>query len=179
MTAQTPSPKDRVSQRIMERLEDLGLSARDFARKMGRGDGWINGIKTRRNALQLEDLDRAAYHLRLTASDLVRRGDELFDLRPTESRMVRAIRLLPPVIQDYIVTLTEYLVGVTPDEVDHLTAFRALPEKKREAIRYWTKVLTLGGDDERALPDLSDLPRIGAGSKLPTRAPAHGHRRKG
>ena len=36
--------------------------------------------------------------------------DELWELRPTEMRLVRAVRALPPVLRDHLVTLAEYLV---------------------------------------------------------------------
>ena len=164
MVAREPTAKERVRDRIVERLDDLRMKDGQFAIKMGHKAGWINAIRDGRNALQLEDLDRAAFHLRMTPGDLVRRSGELYELRPTESRLVIAIRLLPHVIQDYLVTLAEFLVGVFPEEVDFLHDYRELGEKQRTLIRHWTRVMRLGGGDAQDLPVLDDLPGSIAGS---------------
>lgn len=178
MVTREPSAKDRVRDRLVERLDELGMTAKTFGAKMGKdsGSSWFNAIKAGRNALQLEDLDRAAFHLRLTPSDLVRRGTDLFELRPTESRVIRAIRLLPPIIQDYLVTLAEFLVGVFPEEVDFLHEYRELGEKQRALIRHWAHVMKLGGGDEQDLPVLDDLPGTAAGNATRAGAPKN-HRR--
>ena len=180
MTASDVTAKERVSQRIKERLDELGMNARAFARKMGYKDGWINAIKDGRNALQLEDLDRAAFHLRTTAGDLIRRGDELYDLRPSEARLVRALRLLPPVIQDYLVTLTEYLVGVLPEEVGLLEEFRDLGDDQQAQIRRWVHVMHIAGPrgaHAPEAPNLDDLSSLVRGSGPTTHAPARGRKR--
>jgi len=77
------------------------MTARAFAEKCGgKKDGWINAIKKGRNSLKLEHLDTVAHVLRMTTGDLVREGNAGWDLRPTELRVVQALRLLPFALQD-------------------------------------------------------------------------------
>ena len=155
--------KLRVRDRILARLDELGMTGREFAKRVGGyKDGWFNAIKKGRNALALADLDSAAAVLKTTPGELVRRGEEGWDLRPSEARMIRAMRLLPPVIQDDLIQLTEYLVGVSPDEVEMLNEYRELTTGQQSLVRHWIHVMPLAGElePERALP--ADLPQTTA-----------------
>jgi len=138
--------RHRVQRRIQERLAELGMTGRKFAAQFGHKDGWVNAILGGRNALKLDDLDRAAHVLKMTAGDLVRQGEDAWDLRPTEMRLIRALRLLPPTLQDHLVILAEYLIGVLPDEIEHLAEFRELTDEQRGWIRHWTHVFLIAGE---------------------------------
>lgn len=135
--------RQRVQERIHERLDELGMTGRAFAKHFGHKDGWINAIRDGRNALKLDDLDLAAHVLKTTAGDLVRLGDEAWDLRPTEMRLIRALRLLPYSLQDHLMILTEYLVGVTPDEIELVQRIRALPTDERQRLQHGLDLLEL------------------------------------
>lgn len=154
--------RERVRLRIIERLNDLGMTGRDFAKHFGHKDGWINAIRDGRNRLNLDDLDIAARVLKTTPGDLVRRGHEAWDLRPTEMRLMRAFRELPPTIQDYLVTLADYLVGVLPDEVVLLNEYRELTAKQQARIRHWTHVMLIAGEPDQGSEAPADLGGIDA-----------------
>lgn len=131
----------RVSRRITERLKERGLTGRALAQRLSHGDGWISGIKLGKWALGLDELDEAAEFLGLTPSDLVRKDGGLWELQPTEQRLVRALRALPPILRDHLVTLAEYLMGVAPDELEMLIAYRQLSPDERRRIQHGVDVL--------------------------------------
>ena len=66
---------------------------------------------------------------------------ELCELRPTEMRLVRAVRGLPPALRDHLVTLAEYLIGVVPDEIEFLNAYRLLTPEEQVRVRHGVEVL--------------------------------------
>ena len=132
----------RVSRRIAARLHEIGLTARAFAHELNHVDGWISGIKNGKWALGLDELDEAARVLRLTPSELVRNDEsELWELRPTEGRLLRAVRQLPPVLRDHLVAHAEFLMGVAPPELDFLIDYRKLTNEEQQRIRHWVDVL--------------------------------------
>ncbi len=143
MTASESGAPKRVRDRIAARLDDLGMTGRAFAAKLGKGDGWINGILTERNSLRLEHLDQAAEVLKFTPGDLVRRGNEAWDLNHHEEHLIRALRFLPPSLQVQIVTMTEYLVGVTPAEAELLRRLRTLDEDEKMRLFHGLDLLEL------------------------------------
>lgn len=110
----------RVRETIRRRMDELGLTARSIAHRFTphRSDGWISNVLKGRQGLSLDDLDTVADALDLPPSALVKEaGSALEELRPTEARMVRAIRELPPALRDYLVVLAEYLIGALPSDM--------------------------------------------------------------
>jgi hypothetical protein len=135
--------------------QDFG---RAFSAREGEGHGyqWASNILTGRARLSLDELDEAARILKTTAASLVKSDFETAEyLTPTEHRILEAIRALPPPIRDHVQILAEYLVGVAPEEVDHLMEFRELMPGEREKIQHWTHALKLAREP---MPELAILP---------------------
>lgn len=134
--------RERVRARLRQALADKGLSGRAFGKRLGHGDQWVSNLLNGKFALSLDELDATASIVGRTPSDLVRREeDELWELRPTEMRLVRAVRGLPPALRDHLVTLAEYLIGVVPDEIDFLNAYRLLTPEEQLRVRHGVDVL--------------------------------------
>ena len=153
---------ERVSRRIWQRLHERGVTGRALAQRLNHGDGWSTGIKQGKWALGLDELDEAATFLQLTPSELVRNdSNELVELRPTEQRLLRAVRQLPPVLRDHLVTHAEFLAGVSPPELEFLLAYRQLTPEEQRRIQHGVDVL-------RATQ--SAAPRIEAREHLPETA---------
>lgn len=124
--------RKRVADRIRTRLEELGMTGRAFAQALGHGDAWISNLLSYKFALSMNEIDKAADVLKLPPGELVRLTEESWDLTPTEMRVVRALRMLAPVVRDHLRVLAELLVGATPAEVDHLLAWRLLEPEDQE-----------------------------------------------
>ena len=153
----------RVADRIKARLEDLGMTGRAFARQMGHRDSWISHLLAYKFALSLEQLDKAAYVLKLAPGELVREAEEAWDLTPTEMRVVRSLRMLPPAVRDHVVILADYLVGVTPDEVELLKKIRHLEAEDLMKFDHWIDVTLLRlhreqGSEARSGPATTSAP---------------------
>lgn len=133
---------ERVRARLRQFLADDGVTGRAFAKRVGHSEQWVSNLLNGRVALALDDLDAAAAAVRRTPSELVRKDEgDLWELRPTEMRLVRAVRELPPALRDHLVTLAEYLVGVVPDEIDFLNAYRQLTPDEQTRVRHGVEVL--------------------------------------
>ena len=133
---------ERVRARLRHLLANDGVTGRAFAKRVGHSEQWVSNLLNGRVALALDDLDAAATALGRTPSELVRKDeDELWELRPTEMRLVRATRQLPPVLRDHLVVLAEYLAGVVPDEIEFLNAYRLLTPEEQTRVRYGVDVL--------------------------------------
>lgn len=141
----------RVSARIKQRLEELGTTNRAFGQSLGRNDAWVSSLLSNKFDLLLRELDRVASVLRLPAGELVRFSDEAWDLTPTEMRVVRSLRMLPPVVRDHIMLLADYLVGATPPEIEFLQRVRRLEDEDRRRIVHWVDV-SLGASPTTARP---------------------------
>lgn len=106
------------------------MTQREFARRMEHGDQWASNLLNGDFTLTMEDLDPAGKALNVPPSELVRIHDEPWELTPTEMRVVRALRMLPPVIREQWATVTDFLVGASPEEGALLTRIRQLlPEE--------------------------------------------------
>lgn len=152
-----PDARTRVRQRIVRLLEDRGKTQRAFAKALGHGDQWASNLLSGRFSLSLEDFDSAAKFLGVPASELVRVSDEPWELSPTEMRVVRALRMLPPAVRDHLVMLTDYLIGATPDEVELLKRVRQLTTEELRQIEHWIDVTLLAQDVEPKLATHGDL----------------------
>ena len=132
-----PDAKTRLRQRIARLLEDRGKTQRALAVHLGHGDQWASNLMSGRHALAWTDLDRVAQFLRVPPSELVRLSDDPWELTPTEMRVVRAMRMLPPPVRDHFATMIDYTVGSTPDEIQLLTRLRELTPENLDVVEHW------------------------------------------
>lgn len=130
-------PATRVRQRIARLLEDRGFTQRQMAKSLGHGDQWASNLLSGRSQLTWDDFDKVAKFLRVPPSELVRLSEDAWELTPTEMRVVRALRMLPVIVRDHLVTLADYLVGATPDEVELLAQVRALTEEEMQGLQHY------------------------------------------
>ena len=113
MPQHTDAPA-RVRQRIARLLEDRGRTQRALAHHLGHGDQWVSNLMAGRHVLSLKELDRVADFFNVPPGEIVRVADEPWELTPTEMRVVRALRMLPPAIRDHLVTLADTWFGPPP-----------------------------------------------------------------
>lgn len=186
---------ERVRLAIIRRKNDLGMTNREFGRKFstpdgkGHGDQWSSNLLSPKQStsLSLQELDEAARILKTTAAELVRSPfDHSEYLTPTEHRILEAMRALPPPIRDHFLMLAEYLIGVAPDEIDHLLEFRSLGVAEKQKVQHWTHALTLAREPLPELPVLLDRsetatrPSVGAARsrRAHQAGPMRGHRKR-
>lgn len=159
MTPQTVNAAHRATTRIKARLEELGMTGREFARQLNdHKDAWMSNLLAGKFALSLTELDKAAAILRVPPGELVRDAEEGWDLAPTERRLVRALRLLPPPVRDHLVILADYLVGVTPEEVDLLHDIRRLTGAELDRLQHYVRVIRLTQGSARETAAHQDPP---------------------
>lgn len=132
--------RTRVRQRIARLLEDRGFTNRLYAKKVDHREQWVSNLLNGKFTPKLDELDKLAAPLGVPASELVRHAEDLWELNPTEMRVIRAVRQLPPAVRDHLVTLADYLMGVTPDEIDLIRRIRALEGADRVVIEKWLEV---------------------------------------
>lgn len=137
----TTDPRTRIRQRIRRLLEDRAKTNRALGQWLGHGDQWVSNLLAGRFALSLDELDRVATFLRVPPSEIVRESDDPWELTPSEMRMIRALRMLPEAVRDHLVTLADYLIGTTPDEVELLKTIRELSVENRQTVGRWTDAL--------------------------------------
>lgn len=162
-----PNARHRVCQRIKRLLEERGQTNRAFGQWMGHKDQWVSNLLAGRFPLGLDELDRAAAFLNVPPGDLIRIVDEPWELSPTEIRVVRALRMLPAPVRDHYMLLADYLVGVTPAEVDLLAKLRKLDPDELRRVNHWTDVTLFA---RAPAPGPVDLPGLEGASAPP--APA-------
>lgn len=177
MPADPPDAQTRIRQRIARLLDDRGYTQRAMAKALGHGDQWASNLLSGRSRLSWEDLDVVAKFLKVPPGEIVRVSDEPWELAPHEMRMVRALRMLPPTVRDHLVTMADYMIGATPEEVEELRDLRELNEENRRLVRRWTEVTLrtqreseprlLTPDDLRVIAEPRDVPtkRIPRGRK--------------
>src|SRR3990167_7636436 len=136
----TPDAATRVRQRIARLLDDRGHTQRAFAQALGHGDQWASNLLSGRSQLSWDDLDRTAQFFGVPPGEIVRVSDEPWELSPTEMRLVRALRMLPPTVRDHLVTLADYLIGVVPEEIDRLTMMRELNADDLRVVDQWIEM---------------------------------------
>lgn len=163
--------RTRVRQRIARLLEDRGWTNRRYAQAIDHREQWVSNMLAGRFSPKLDELDRLANPLGVPASELVRQAEDLWELSPSEMRVMRALRMLPPVVRDHFVTLADYLVGVTPDEIDLLRRIRDLEDPEREVIDHWLRVRPLLPALPPAEPPPGDTPAVGG--RRPERRARH------
>lgn len=156
------TPRTRIRQRIRRLLEEHGKTQREFARFLGHGDQWASNLLRGEFTLSLDELDRVAAFFNVPPGWIVRVSDEPWELSPTEMRVVRALRMLPPSIRDHLVTLADYLIGTTPEEIELLRKIRQLKPEEVQTFERWIGVTLLRLGDGSAPEHHAD--REGAGS---------------
>lgn len=144
--------RTRVRQRIKRLLDERGRTQREFATALGHGDTWASNLLRGEFALSLDQLDDVAAFLKVPPGEIVRVADEPWELSPTEMRMVRALRMLPPPVRDQLVLMADYLIGVTPDEVERLRRIRQLGEDQWAVVDHWIEMKLLEQAHEPARP---------------------------
>jgi transcriptional regulator with XRE-family HTH domain len=155
--------KQRVARRITARLDELGWTQQYFADQLGHKGNWVSALKQGKFALSLEELDTVAHLLKLTPGDLTRADDDpVLDLRPSERRLLHAVRELPPPIRDHMILLSEYLIGVAPDEIGMLQQFRRLTPEEQARIGHWIDAMLDERARARARPIPADPPQASA-----------------
>jgi len=172
--------RERVRLAIRRRLDDLGMTGRAFGRSFsanhGKGhvDTWVSGLLNGQFALSLDELDEAARILETKASELVRSPHDHSDyLSPAEYELLTTVRSLPPVMREVLVTLAQYLVGVTPAEIEFLDEYRDLTDDEQGRVRHWTRALRIA---RAPTPDLAILPGPAGTSVPPDVAKTRRHR---
>lgn len=158
------TPRTRIRQRIKRLLEDRGRTQRDFAKFLGHGDQWASNLLRGEFTLSLDELDRTAQFFGVPPGEIVRVSEEPWELSPTEMRVVRALRTLPPPVRDTFAQLADWTIGVLPDELDLLMIIRRLDDDGRQALSHWAELKTVEQAHARTAPDRADLPS-GAGGQ--------------
>ncbi len=165
-----PDARTRIRQRIKRLLEQRGQTNRAFAKWLGHGDQWASNLLAGRFALSLDELDRAASFLNVPPSDLVRLSDaDGVELSPSERRVVEAMRTLPTPVRDHLMLLADYLVGVTPAEVELLATLRRLGPDELRRVSHWADVQVTGRGTGPVLVDPGDPAQEETPRVLPTR----------
>lgn len=153
----------RVSARIKARLEELGMTNREFAKRVGpHRDAWVSNLLGNKFALSLRELDKAAEILGVPSGELVRGEDDAWELTPTEKHIVRTLRLVPSrVIVDSFAALADHVAGVTPDEVDLLREIRTFDVWELQRLRNYLAGVLQSRGTGHGREDHSDPPRSG------------------
>jgi hypothetical protein len=172
--------RTRVRQRIKRLLEDRGKTNREFGKWLGHKDQWVSNLLAGKFALSLDELDRAALFFHVPPGELVRVSDEPWELNAGEMRTVRALRMLPPVVRDHVITLADYLVGATPEEVTILKGVRELSDEDVRVLESWIRVRIQLQDSalatlEHRAPD-PPTPPAGGGTRLKLHRRTRGRR---
>lgn len=157
--------RDRVRIAIKNRLLELGMTGRAFGRAFSANEGkghvdtWVSSLLKGQFALSLDELDEAARILKLHASDLVRTPyEQAHFLTADEDELIQDFRQLPTAIRRHLVTLTQYLRGVVPEEIDFLDEYRELTDDERAKVQHWTRALLIARAPVPGLAILPDLP---------------------
>ena len=138
----------RIRKRIRDRLDDLGMTARELAIACGNSDGWISGLLDGRQGLHWKDFDRVAEKLGLSPSELVRYDDsELRELTPSEMRVLRHFQEWPESIRHRWLDVLDYFSSTAPDRetAGLLVHLRDTPKSLRAATLDWLSRLAREG----------------------------------
>lgn len=157
-TVATSEARTRIRQRIRRLLEDRGKTNRALAQWLGHGDQWVSNLLAGRFSLSLDELDRVAKFFNVPPGEIVRTSDEPWELSPTEMRVVRALRMLPPPVRDHYATLLDYTIGTTPDEIGLLTRIRELSEENLAVVERWIDLKRFEQAHAQTTPDRDTPP---------------------
>lgn len=132
--------KERIRLRLMARLDELGMTGREFA-VLVRGeesDSWISGILSGAQALGWKHFDTACRVLNLSPAEMVRHDeDTVRELTPSEMRLLRHYQAWPRQVQALWLTMLDYFAQQMPDAETArvLEAWEALPAGDRRRLR--------------------------------------------
>lgn len=168
--------KDRVRGTIRERLDALGMTARELARAVRTDattdrevDAWISGILKGSQGLSWKYFDAVADTLGLAPSDLVRYDDaEVREVTPREMRLLRHYREWPVEMQERWLAMLDHFAATVPDKdtARLLDYIRATPRGLRRPTLHWLMRLLEGGIQPEQLVD-ADAPGSSEASDEP------------
>ena len=153
-----PDARTRVRQRIKRLLDDRGFTQGAFARALGHRDQWASNFFKGAFSLSLDQLDDAATFLGVTPGEIVRVSDEPWELTPTEMRMIRALRMLPAPVREMVVTQTDYMVGVVPEEAELIVKIRNLTDEEYDGMWHYVGSMEASRDAAHRKAKLADQP---------------------
>lgn len=144
----------RVRARIRARLDELGMTGREVAHAVGKGDAWISGILTGYQNLAWEDLDAVCEKLGLSPGELVRHDDAVVrELTPREMKLLQHYQTWPTDMQDRWLLMLEFFAASVPDKdtANLLDRVRVLPRSIRRPVLAWLLRLLEEGTPPEAL----------------------------
>lgn len=130
----------RIRRRIRARLDQLDMTAREFARAIGHDDAWASGVLKGTHGIHWKDFDAICRKLRLEPSELVRLDDsELRELTPSEMRLLNHYRATPDIIRRHLLEILDYFAAqpMDPEVASFLDRFRSLPRSLRRPTLAW------------------------------------------
>lgn len=95
-------PSARARERLRLALDQDGWTQRELAKRVGKSQPWLQKILTGENALRLDDIDTVARALSIPPAELIREsGNELIEVSPAETQLLRSYRALAPEIRQH------------------------------------------------------------------------------
>lgn len=168
--------RERVRLALKQRLADRGITNRAFGKGFsanhGKGhvDTWVSGLLKGTFGLSLDELDEAAKLVECSPAELVKSPLEYAEyLTPSEYRFLLNLRELPPAIRDHVMMLTEYLIGVAPEEINYLLEYRKLNDDEQRKIQHWTHAVRMSREPVPGRADPVDLPETTRQPPVPRR----------
>jgi transcriptional regulator with XRE-family HTH domain len=165
----------RIRRRIRDRLDELGMTARELARSVGHDDAWISGILKGAQGLHWKDFDAVADKLRMSPSELVRHDDDVVrELAPHEMRFLGHYQLLPRAVQAHWTALLDHYAATVPDRdtAALLDRLRVTPKSVRRPVLSWLERLLEEGIPPEAVTGGLALTIADTASEPNTRLPA-------
>jgi transcriptional regulator with XRE-family HTH domain len=98
--------------RIREVREALGLSPKDVAKQLGRGENWLTRLETGDRDLKVYDLERIAKVLGVSACSLLTSVDPVTQAQ--EREILEIFRQVRPSERDYLLRTSRGLLPETP-----------------------------------------------------------------
>lgn len=130
----------RIRRRIRDRLDELGMTARELGRSVGHDDAWISGVLKGAHGIAWKDFDAVADKLNVAPSELVRHDDAVVrELTPSEMRLLRHYQDWPTTIRERWLTMLDYFASTAPDPDTAviLDRLRSLPKSARRPVLAW------------------------------------------
>lgn len=168
--------QSRIRKRIRNRLDELGMTARELGRAVGHDDAWISGVLAGRHGLHWKDFDSVADKLRLSPSELVRHDEtDLRELTPSEMKWIRHYQSWPEAIRDRWLSVLDFFAATAPDPdaAILLTLLREVPPSLRGPTIDWLRRLLREGIPPEQLLGGGALVRAGGSGERATRHPVH------
>lgn len=171
----------RIRKRIRDRLDELGMTARELGRAVGHDDAWISGVLGGRHGIHWKDFDAVAHKLRMAPSELVRLDEtDLRELTPSEMKWIRHYQSWPEAIRDRWLSVLDFFSSTAPDPdaAVLLTLLREVPPSLRGPTIDWLRRLLREGIPPEQLLGGAGLARGGESDERGARHHAHHDGRK-